>query len=116
MLTDDYISEQTELLSRFLKTILFPKASQFSLEEYPFVSSAAELQAELIDLVRKKQFCQAEDLLFCAMEQDNGQESLQVGVWFYHHLSLLEPEELEAHDFSMDEILEGLQEIEKRAV
>ena len=116
MMTDDFITEETEFLSRFLKTILFPQSSQFSLEEYPFIGSAADLQAELIQLTQKKEFCKAEDLLFLAIEQDTGEESLQVAVWFYHHLSLLDAKELEAHDFSMDEVLEGLQEIERRAV
>lgn len=113
MMKDDFITEQTEFLSRFLQTILFPEKSEFSIEEYPFIESAADLQSELIKFIQDKEFCKAEDLLFDAIEADSGQESLRVALWFYNHLSLLEPKELEEHNFSSDEILEGLQEIEK---
>lgn len=117
MIKNEYFSEQTELLSRLLQTILFPQSSEkFDLKDYSFSGSAADLHAQLIQLVNTFQFNEAENLLYEAIEQDNGQESLQIAVWFYHHLNQLETHVLEQHGFSREEVLEGMQEIEKRAI
>lgn len=116
MLKDEYISEQTELLSRLLQTILFPKSSGgFDLEKYPFVKDCASLQLQLHKLIDENKYNEAENMLFDAIEKDNGQDTLQLAVWFYDKLNRIDEKTLEEHDFSCGEVLEGIQEIEKIA-
>ena len=40
----------------------------------------------------------------------------KLGMWFYHKLAQIDEDTLEEHNFSKDEVLEGLQEIERMRV
>lgn len=118
MLKDDFILEQTELLTRFLKTILFQNKEnkELLIDKYPFEGKTLDLQAELVRLIVDEDYNQAENLLFEALEKELTTDLLRLSVWFYNRLLQIDSETLEKNDFSMDEILEGLQEIEKLAV
>ena len=69
-----------------------------------------ELYLLLSALVRQGKLCQAEDLLFEALE-DPGQMVLDAALRFYQDLNALSDETLEAQGFSREEILEGLQHV-----
>ncbi len=114
MMTDEYVHEQTELLSHLLRTILFPQASgEFDLQQYRFTGNALELQLKLMQMIDALQFQEADDLLHQAMDQDQGQESLQIGVWFYDTLNHISGDVLEENGFSTDAVLEGMQHLER---
>ncbi|MDE5852966.1 MAG: hypothetical protein K2G97_02865 [Oscillospiraceae bacterium] len=114
MLIKDFNFEQTELLSKMLYTILFPKTSGgFDIDNHCFKGSSLELQLRLMDMIKSNRFSEAENLLFEAIDQDNGQDSLRVAVWFYNKLNYIDEKVLSEHDFSKQEVLEGIQEIEK---
>lgn len=117
MLKDEYITEQTEFISKLLQTILFPKSSgSINLNEYSFKGNALQLQLEILKLIDEKNFNKAENLLFEAIESDDGEEYLQIAVWFYNKLSEIDKETLINNDFSYEEILDGLKEIEKKII
>lgn len=113
MLKDEYVSEQIELLSRLLQTLLFPNASgKFKLTDYNFEGTILEVQLELSRLIEENKFNQAEDFLFDVYENDKGQEVLQLAVWFYDKLNKIDEQTLLENNFSHDEVLEGIKEIE----
>lgn len=116
MIRRDHIFEQVEFISKLLYTILFPntnKSKEFNINDYKFDTASLELKLRLLDLIKENKFNKAEDLLFEAIDNDKGQGSLQVAVWFYLQLNNIDEEILEQNDFSRQEVLEGIQEIEK---
>lgn len=114
MVRRDHVFEQVEFISKLLYTILFPKKSKdFNINDYKFDTASLELKLRLSDLIKENNFNKAEDLLFESIDNDKGQGSLQVAVWFYLKLNNIDEEVLEKNDFSKQEVLEGIQEIEK---
>ncbi len=118
MIKRDFIFEEVEFISKLLYTILFPKHSsgkEFNVNDYKFDTASLELKLRLLDLIKENNFNKAEDLLFESIENDKGQGSLQVAVWFYLQLNNIDEEVLEQNNFSRQEVLEGIREIEKIA-
>ena len=113
MLEQDYVLEQTELLGRFLKMILYPGTKE---PKPNFSQEALELQVKLVTELEKNNYNEAENLLFDILEEDRSNDMLRVGLWFYDRLSNEPREKLEKHGFSLDEVLEGMQAIEKLAM
>lgn len=110
MLEQDYVLEQTELLGHFLRMILYPGAKNF---EPNFSQEAVELQVKLVTELEKNNYNEAENLLFDKLEENRSQDMLRVGLWFYDRLRKEPREKLERYEFSPDEVLEGMQSIEK---
>lgn len=114
MVRRDHVFEQVEFISKLLYTILFPsKSKEFNVNDYKFDTASLELKLRLLDLIKENNFNKAEDLLFESIDNDKGQGSLQVAVWFYLQLNNIDEEILEKNNFSKQEVLEGIQEIEK---
>lgn len=63
--------------------------------------------------IREGRFCEAEDLLYEKLDL-NDHEILAAAIQFYGELNALSDEELEAHNFSREEILTGLTDVCKR--
>ncbi len=121
MIRRDYEYEQVEFISKLLYTILFPqKSKKFNINDYKFDTRSLELKLDLMDLIKKNKFNDAEDMLFEHIAEDErenrGNGSLRVAVWFYLQLNHIDKETLEANNFSRREVLEGIQEIEQKAM
>lgn len=108
----DWLMQQIEVISTMLGYILFGKASTKVTVEPTQVthSGGNELYLMLQALVRQGQICQAENLLFEAMETPN-EGVLDAAKRFYDDLNRLSDEALREADFSREEIYEGLQEV-----
>lgn len=111
---NDYILRMIEDMGRFLKNIVHESQGE---EEYPVLdeegnfSQSDFLGYRLNKLLAEKKINEAENLLFETIEQDPRQAYLQVALNFYEDLNALTEEELEACDFSREEIGDGLRSL-----
>ena len=115
MFTDDYIMRQIEMLSRSLAKVFFNKDTE-TLEILGDDAQIDELAlAERI--VREKtdsrNINEAENYLYELIEEGPTPGKLKLALWFYHELRKMTDEELEAADFSREEIEEGLEGVLK---
>lgn len=113
MFEQDFIMRQVEDMTRFLSLLIFGKSSsseEVDLEEY-YGSGEHSLRNTLQQMIDEGNINRAEDLLFEAIEREPSKGNFAVALAFYKTLSELEDEELEAHDFSRQEIFEGLDAI-----
>lgn len=107
----DYLMRLIEDLIRFIAMVLFgKKAFQYEIIDDLFASKTDTLHAELMALVAQRRLGEAEDMLFDAIEpgQRNG---AMVALDFYQTLNALSDDELDAADFSREEIKDGLKQI-----
>ena len=118
MLTDDFIIEQSMMVIRFLKTALISPDGGFiqEVEDIPFQSPQLEVQKEIKSLIQRQEYCKAEDLLYEQLEQEESDNNLCLGLWFYNHLLSEDEETMEEHNFGKDEILAGLKELESKKI
>ena len=71
MIRRDYEYEQVEFISKLLYTILFPqKSKKFNINDYKFDTRSLELKLDLMDLIKKNKFNDAEDMLFEYIAED----------------------------------------------
>ena len=108
----DWIRLQIEIICTTLGHILFGQNPHtVQLEQLPQGQPSMNLlYLQLRTLVEKDQICEAENLLYEAME-DPDQMVLEAALGFYEDLNRLSDPQLEAANFSRDEILSGLQEV-----
>ena len=108
----DWIMRQIEIIAATLAYILSKKKSHITdaYEATAIPSGENELYLQLASLVRQGQICQAEDVLFEALE-DPTELVLDAALRFYESLNALSDDTLEAANFSRQEILEGLQHV-----
>lgn len=79
-------------------------------EAEPSAGSCSELELQVQTLLRERQICQAEDMLYTALETPN-REVLETAIHFYDSLSRFSDEALKNANFSREEIYEGLQHV-----
>ena len=112
MYQQDWIMRQIEAISAVIAYLLTgKKAKSASLEEV--ITEAAQsdmLYRHLSELVRRGQICEAENELFAAT-QDGTVDVLNAAMTFYADINKLSDEELEEHNFSRKEILDGIRDI-----
>ncbi|MDP4120009.1 MAG: DUF6483 family protein [Bacillota bacterium] len=116
MFQNDYILRQVEMLSQFIASVVLKKNTvtyPVSLDENGRYTDAAQLYLTLIDMIKKGQINEAEDKLFDRIELDLDTEYLEISIDFYSQLSQMSEEFLEAHDFSKEEVLEGLTKVKE---
>ena len=106
---------QIETITRYVFSILLGKEDELSsdiqIEAQRQTSGAANtLSFRLGRLVQAERLCEAEDLLYSAVE-DGDPEALTAGLRFYSDLNLLSDETLLHCNFPRDEILSGLREL-----
>jgi len=108
----DWLMRQIEAISVMLAYLLSQKAPAIvTLEEKEETAGGVDpLLLRLQALVAGKQVCQAENLLYEALERPN-RAVLDAANWFYTHLNTWSDAELSACDFSREEIMSGLQEV-----
>jgi hypothetical protein len=105
----DYIMRQIEIISSTLAYMLFGKKLQVEQVD-PRQNADNDLYLLLSGLVRQGMICEAENLLYEALEDPNP-AVLQAAWCFYSDLNEFSDAYLESVHFSRQEILEGLQNI-----
>lgn len=114
MFQNDYIMRQIEMFTVFLARILFNKETTVFdaiVDEAGNVTEAGELYLGIRELVKAGKINEAENLLFERIELTYDKQYLEVASDFYSHLNFFTDEYLEAHDFSREEVQEGLQRV-----
>ena len=108
----DWLMRQIEIIAATLAYILSKKKTHIAAayETSALPSGENELYLQLAALVRQGKVCQAEDLLFEALEEP-GHLVLDAALRFYQDLNALSDEDLRAANFSREEIWEGLQHV-----
>lgn len=114
MAYQDYLMRQIEEAARLLGHVLFWKAenSPALLDEDGNVIPSGLLHRRLCTLLADNKVNAAENLLFEEMNANATQEYLRVALLFYTTLQQWRPERLAAADFSQEEILDGLTQLQ----
>ena len=112
----DWMMRQIEIIVEALLRILFhktPVKTELNGEQMSLTGVKQVLLEKLRAYIREGRFCEAEDLLYEKLDL-NDHEILAATIQFYGELNALSDEELEAHNFSREEILTGLTDVCKR--
>lgn len=117
MFENDYIMRQIESMSRILGELIFQKDNESGeievVDEHGNIQQGNLLLYQLKKMILEKRINEAENLLFEAIEKNPLEEYLKAALSFYGELLKLSDKELEACNFSRDEVLEGLQQIQQ---
>lgn len=108
----DWIMRQIEAIGAMLRYILSGEKTHLVTFDAQDVTSSGgnELYLQLCAMVRQGQICQAEDLLFEALEEP-GRQVLDAAMRFYEDLNSFSDDALKAANFSRGEILDGLRHV-----
>ena len=111
----DWLMRQIEGLSAFLAFVLLGRreGGPHQEETGEVLEQGDTLPPALEALVAAGELGRAEDLVFDALEEGEPR-ALETAVGFYARLNTLTDRELEAGDFSREEILSGLREMCRR--
>ncbi|MBO4419764.1 MAG: hypothetical protein J5789_08095 [Oscillospiraceae bacterium] len=115
MYHQDWLMRQIESITRYAFSLLLGKADELSSDIHLETNrqtdgDAGSLSFLLAGLVREERLCEAENLLYAAVEQKDP-EALTVGLRFYESLNRLSDEMLKRCNFPRDEIYSGLREL-----
>ena len=115
MYHQDWLMRQIETISRYVFSCLLGRESELSSDihletERQTSGDITPLSFRLAALVKEGRFCEAEDLLWAAVDEGDP-EALTAGLRFYTDLNELSDEMLERCVFPRDEILSGLREL-----
>lgn len=116
MYNNDYILRMIEDLGRVLRQVFLQEEEEMFeiVDEEGRFSESDFLGYRVGRLLLERRINEAENLLFDEIEPGIPQPSfLAVGVHFYEDLQELSDEELEAADFSREEIAEGLEALKR---
>lgn len=119
MIEQDWYMRQIQMLIQFISRTLFHKDYiEYQPVGYQPLSGDPDqtdlLHAKLLDLIAAKQYGRAEDYLFDHYQPDNLLH-IRLAIDFYQRLNALSDQELEQHQFSREEIDEGLRELMRRS-
>ena len=108
----DWLMRQIEVITTMLAFLLTGKRGKTVSvqEELLPTASGSDLSAQLQVLTAQRKICEAENLLYEAMEEPDD-SVLEAAVQFYSRLNTLSDQELEDCSFSREEILSGLWEV-----
>ena len=99
---------------RFLaKTVLKKDTPEYEIGGQEDFTDGDLLHRQLVELIAQGKLCEAEDLLYDRLDPKNT-GYLAVALDFYDRLNRLSDDELEAADFSREEVNDGVREIMKR--
>lgn len=115
MYNNDYILRMIEDLGRMLRQVFLQEEEEMFeiVDEEGRFSESDFLGYRVGRLLLERRINEAENLLFDEIERDPNPSYLAVGVHFYEDLQELSDEELEAADFSREEIAEGLEALQR---
>lgn len=113
MIRQDWIMNQIESLVMFIAKVFFKKdTTDYYVPVPDALTDTDRLHYELLELLGENRINDAEDLLFERMKASD-MRYLEVAVDFYARLNDKTDEELEAADYSREEINEGLHDAAK---
>ncbi len=113
MLQDDFILRQIrEMIHAVMRMLFQVNASELSPEVIEDTSARTVLE-ELLTLTDEGQIDEAENRLY-EMTCDGDRQNLEIGLLFYYNLNGKDDDFLEAHNFSREEIMTGIQDLADR--
>jgi len=113
----DWLSGQIDMLARGLGAILFGKAAAQEMVSKDEESGGLTISEDIFLLHMLQKYLsegkinEAENLLFRTIEENSSMNKLKVALNFYGQLDEMSDEYLIAHDFSRQEIYDGLTHI-----
>lgn len=110
---NDWIMRQINMLVQFVARVVFKKDTvSYEIEDEAHLTDTDELYKKLQALQKEGKICEAEDLLF--ENRSNSDQYLALALDFYQTLSKMSDDELEQHNFSRQEVYDGLKEVVMR--
>ena len=107
----DFLMRHIKALVRSIAQLIFRRDNvEYAVEDVSRLTEADKLHRALMELLAKGRICEAEDSLFDRFQPGN-MDHLRLALDFYQRVNLLTDDELEARNFSRDEILGGLRDI-----
>lgn len=111
MFQEDYVLRQIEMIVMILARLLYGKnVSEYTIQDETAWTASDELYMRLYQMLEEGKINEAENLLYEEMDTGNMQD-LKVALGFYSKLKGYDDAFLEAHDYSREEIKEGLENI-----
>ena len=110
---EDWLMRQIETMVSAIMNLLFhtsPKSEHMEKELKISDTVDSDTWDIITAFLQKGQICEAENWLYENMDEDDI-SWLNTAVYFYSEINKLSDEYLAAHDFSREEIEEGLSEI-----
>ncbi len=115
----DWMERQIENLGKTLVGFILGKKGLEGLsEKYEEAFSQGTIDEDILErqlkkLVEDGEICKAEDLLFVSLEENPTPQKIVVGLNFYATLDKLDKNFLKEHNFTEEEISDGIKEIKK---
>ncbi len=113
MFEQDYIMRQIKEMIRAVLKLLFNIDTESAMTQWAEKSEAHASIGPLLKLVDEGKINEAENALYDITE-DCREGSLKTALLFYAHLNEKSDSFLEAHNFSRDEVKQGLKDILSR--
>lgn len=114
MYHQDWLMRQIEIVTRYVFSLLLGKGddltSDIRLQTQQPTEADATHSFRLGVLVRAERLCEAENLLYEAVDSADP-EALEAGLRFYSELNALPDETLERCGLPRDEVMSGLKEL-----
>lgn len=107
MYENDYLTQQIERICKVLSKMFIKKDVDVDKED-------SSLLNKLKYMIEVGNVNEAEDLLFENVEADDIGYCIEAAIYFYAELNKLDNDTLKKYNFSKDEILDGLNEIQEK--
>ena len=104
----DYIMRLIHEMVCIALKILFNLTVEESEQQIEENQDESEMYSKLKNLIDNGKICEAENLLF-ADKDESDKSILLIGIQMYNYLNEFDDDFLESHDFSRQEIREGLE-------
>ncbi len=113
LIQQDWLMRQIEMMISTILRLAGIELSQEAALPEEHRQSGSEWEEEVARLLEHGRLGKAEDLLFEHLEPGN-REALAAALRFYRQANALTDAELEAQDFTREELLEGLEQAVKQ--
>ena len=113
MLQDDYILRQIREMVRAVMKMLFQVSASELTPDVIEDKEARQTLATLTSLADEGNIDEAENKLY-ERTCDGDRQNLEIGLLFYYNLNGKDDDFLEAHNFSREEIMTGIQDLADR--
>ncbi|MBQ9461632.1 MAG: hypothetical protein IJU51_06935 [Clostridia bacterium] len=107
---DDWVMRQIDIVARFVSSLVFKKEIvEYQPSASDMLSHTDEVYYAIMRLLKEGKICEAEDALFENIEFSD--RYVELATDFYRRLNAMTDQELEAADFSRDEVYDGFIDI-----
>lgn len=116
MFENDFVMRQIEMMVQIVAKVVFNKDAivyDVVVDNSGNITGEGELYLKLRSMITNGKINEAENLLFNKIEENPTSELLAIALDFYSQLGSLSDKFLEANNFTKDEALEGLKEVQK---